>query len=322
MTRCLTVLALLATLAITTGAREQGSRTELAPARVDYGPVTLHVACGELFNSPCARVLPRIAAQAVQAGLALKPAASGGALATAAAVCQGQAAAAIVPRDSMAGIGHQPACLGRYDFIGRSLFPYYAFLVMKAGTSFRSLDDLANGGRQFVIAAGPEGAGGQITFGLLLQSNPLWQRAIAVTNDDAATALNRLVDGSIDGYFAMESLDSELLDRIRTTGDARGKPLYTFIDVRTGPEFSRIGDGGGHSLVSDKRASDSAALLPIATVSVDAVLMLGRTFHDAHARGGPPASQVLATAIDAARVAILADLKSPADWRPVATSCQ
>jgi hypothetical protein len=321
VTRCLTVLALLAALATTTGAREQGGRTEPVPARVDYGPVTLHVACGELFKSPCARVLPRIAAQTTQAGLDLKPAASGGALATAAAVCQGQAAAAIVPRDAMAGIGHEPACFGRYDFVGRSLYPYYAFLVMKAGTSFRSLDDLANAGRQFVIAVGPEGSGGQITFGFLLRSNPLWQRVVAVTNDDAATALDRLADGSIDGLFTMETFDSELLDRVRTTGDGRGKPLYTFIDVRPGTEFSRTGDGGGHCLYR-LTALDFGGPLPVATVSVDAVLMLGRTFHDAHARGGPPASEVLATAIDAARAGILADLKSPGDWRPVATSCQ
>jgi hypothetical protein len=55
---------------------------------------------------------------------------------------------------------------------------------------------------------------------------------------------------------------------------------------------------------------------------VDAVMILGRAFRDAHARGGPFAPDVLASAIDATRAAILTDMKSPGDRRPAGASCQ
>ena len=51
-------------------------------------------------------------------------------------------------------------------------------------------------------------------------------------------------------------------------------------------------------------------------------MILARASRDAHAKGGPRASDALAAAIDAVEPAILADMKSPSDWRPVATACQ
>jgi hypothetical protein len=317
MTRCLALLMLAAAIGLTTGAREQGNPDDRAAAPLDFAPVVLHVACGELFKAPCGKVLPRIAARTAQAGLDLKPVQSGGALDTAATVCQGQAAAAIVPRDAIAQLAHQPACLGRYDAVGRPLYPYYAFLVVRAGAPFRSLNDLASGR---TIAAGPEGSGGQITLGFLLRSNAAWQQAITVTNDDAATALNRIADGSLDGLFAMATLDSELIDRVRLREDARGKPMYTFIDIRPGADFWRAGDGAGHCLYR-LTALDFGGPAPVTTVSGDAVLMLGRGFRDTHARSGPLAADALASAIDASQAGILGDLKSPGDWRPAGTSC-
>lgn len=320
MTRCLAAFVLIAAIGFTTGARELGKIGEPPREPLDYAPITLHVACGELFKAPCGKVLPRTAARVALAGLDVKPAASGGALDTAAAVCQGQIAAAIVPRDAIAQIGHQPACLGRYDIVGRPLYPYYALLVVRADASLRSLDDLASGGRRGTIAAGAEGSGGQIAFGFLLRSNPLWQRAIAVTDDDAATAFERIADGSIDGFFTMDTLDSTLIDRVRLLADARGKPLYTFIDVRPGTDFFRAGDGG-HCLYR-LTALDFGGASPVTTVSEDAVMMLGRTFRDAHARSGPHASDALSSAIDATQAAILTDMKSPIGWRPGGASCQ
>jgi hypothetical protein len=119
----------------------------------------------------------------------------------------------------------------------------------------------------------------------------------------------------------MASLADRLIDRVRLAVDARGKPLYKFIDVRPPPELFRTGDGNGRCLYR-LTALDFGGAEPVTTVSTDAVLMLGRRFHDAHARGGPPAADALASAIEASRAAILADMKSPPDWRPAATSCQ
>jgi hypothetical protein len=308
----LATLLLIAVIGLSGAARAQAG---------DYAPVTLHVACGELFDPACGKVLPRIAAQIARGGLVLKPVESGRARDTVASVCQDQAAAAIVQRDAIVELAHDPACKGRYDVIRRSLYPYYGFLVVRADTPFRSLDDLASDGRTARIAAGPEGSGGQITLGFLLRSNAVWQRAIAVTDDSAVASLGRIADGSIDGVFFTETLDSELITRIRLRADARGKPLYRFIDVRPEAEFSRIGDGEGHCLYRIT-GLDFGGPAPVTTVSVDAVMMLGRAFRDAHARGGPRAADALASAIDANQAAVLAETKSPGDWRPAATSCQ
>jgi hypothetical protein len=274
----------------------------------DFAPVTLSVACGESRDTRCAKVLPTIAVQTARSGLDLKPAPGAGAV----AVCQGQAGAAIVQRDAIA----RPSCLGRYDLAGRALFPYYVLLVVRADASFRSLDDLGRDARR--LAAGE---GGRITLDGLLQSNPLWRQNIAVTDDDATTALERIASGSIDGLFATETLDNAMVDRVRLAVDPLGKPLYRFIDVRPGTDFLKTGDGSGHCLYR-LTALDFGGPSPVTTISVDAVMMLGRGFRDAHARGGPRAADALASAIDAAQTAILAETKSPAGWRPGGNSCQ
>jgi hypothetical protein len=317
--RWLIALLLLAALGLANGACAQNTQGKPAPNSTDYTPITLHVACGELFNAPCGKVLPKIVARTAPMGINLQPAQSGAALDTVAAVCQGQAAAAIVPTDVLAQLVHQPACLGRFDVIGRPLYPLYAFLVARAGTTFRSLNDLASDGSRATIAAGADGSGGQITLDVLLNSNPTRQRAISVINDDAPTALERIADGSIDGFFTMDSLDSPLINQVRLSTDARGKLLYEFIDVRPGIEFQRAADG---RCIYRLTALDFGGASPVTTVSVDAVMILGRTFRDAHARGGPFAPDALASAIDASRAAILADMKSPADWRPAGSPCQ
>ena len=321
LTRRWTVLVMLAALALTTGAREPGSPKPSLAAPTDYAPITLHVACGELFNAPCGKVLPRIGARTAPTGVDLRPVASGTALDTVAAVCQGQAAAAIVPADVLAQLARQPACQGRYDVVGRPLYPLYAFLVARAGATFRFLDDVASGGRNRTIAVGPDGSGAQITLGALLGSNPSWQRDIAVTHYDAAAALERVANGSIDGFFTVESLDSPLINQVRLSADARGEPLYQFIDVRPASDFTRAGDNAGHCLYR-LTALDFGGASPVTTLSVDAVMILGRAFRDAHAHGGPFVRDALASAIDATRAAILADMKSPTDWRPAQTLCQ
>jgi hypothetical protein len=290
-------------------------------AQSSYAPVTQYVACGELFNPACAKVLPRIAARTAQAGLDVKPVESGGALDTLAAVCRGQAAAAIVPRDAMAQMLRAPECLGRYDAVGRALYPLYAVLVTKADAPFRQLDDMTRDGRKATIAVGREGSGGQVTLGLLTGINPTGQQSITMTDDDFDTALQRIADGSIDGFFGLESMGGDLIDRVRMKTDANGKPLYRFIDVRPAQELSRLGDGTGHCLYR-LTALDFGGATPVTTVSTDAVMVLSRTSRDVHARSGPRAADALASAIDASQAAILMDMKSPADWRSASTSCQ
>jgi hypothetical protein len=283
-----------------------------------YEPVTLQVACGGLAKQACVKVVPRIASQTVQAGINLKPSGSGLALDTAAAVCEGEAAAAIVQRDALALIARQPSCNGRYDVIGRPLYPWYAFLVVKMGAPFRELGEMA--GKRLVVTGSP-GSSGQITLGFLLKSEPALQRSVIVSMGDPDIALTRVTNGSADGFFALDTLDSDLIDRVRRSVDAHGKSLYAFIDIRPRPEFFRTGDGSGHCLYR-LTALDFGGAVPITTVSEDAVMILGRTSRDIHAKGGPHPSDALSAAIDATEPAILADMKSPGDWRPVGTTCQ
>jgi hypothetical protein len=287
----------------------------------DYAPIVLRVACGGVLGTACAKVVPRIAAQTVHAGVVLKLATGGIPFDSATAVCDGQAAAAVVQRDAIALIAHQPTCLNRFDFVGRPLYPYYGFLIARADAPFRDLDELAAGRRRRLIMAGAEGTGGQITLGFLLRSNPAWQRAVTVMMGDPEVGLQKVADGTIDGFFAMEPLDSVTIDRVRRQLDPHGKPLYTFVDIRPGQVFFNIGDGGGHCLYR-LTALDVGGAEPVTTVSLDAVMLLGRTSRDVHARGGPRAMDALASAIDAAETAILADTKSPSDWRPPGGTCQ
>jgi len=283
-----------------------------------YAPIVLRVACGGLAKSACVKVVPKIASKTIRAGVNLQPLGSGLALDTAVAVCQGDAAAAVVQRDTLALAARVPSCQGRYDIVGKPLYPWYAFLVVKAGAPFRQLDDMA--GKRLVVTGSP-GSSGQIALGFLLRSDPRLQRSVVVSMGDLNIALARVADGSADGFFALDTLDSEMIDQIRLKVDARGKPRFAFIDIRPAPGFFRTGDGFGHCLYR-LTALDFGGAAPVTTISEDAVMLLARSSRDSHARGGPGASDALSGAIDAMQSGILADTKSPGDWRPVGTSCQ
>jgi hypothetical protein len=305
---------LLAAICFTGGAYGQERQSS-------YAPIVLPVACGGVAMAACAKVLPRLAVRAAQSGVNLKSAAGGIPSDTVTAVCDGHAAAAIVQHDAIALIGRQPPCLGRFDVVGQPLYPYYAFLIVRADLPFRQLDEMAGDKRRRVIMAGAEGTGGQITLGFLLRSNPVLKRSINIAMGDPDVGLQQVANGSIDGFFAVEPLDSDMISRARRITDNHGKRLYSFIDIRPPPEFFHTGDGAGHCLYR-LTALDLGGSEAVTTVSLDAVMLIGRTFHDAHARGGPRAADALASAIDAAEIAILADTKSPPDWRAAGTSCQ
>jgi hypothetical protein len=313
-----TVLVLAAALGLTAVAP---GRTGPVDVHQDYPPIVLPVACGGVSMAACAKVLPTIAVPAARSGMDLKPAAGGIPTDTVTAVCDGHAAAAIVQHDAIALIGRQPPCRGHFDLVGQPLYPYYAFLIARADKPFRQLDELSGDKRRRVIMAGAEGTGGQITLGFLLRSNPVLKRSINVTMGDPDVGLQQVANGSIDGFFAVEPLDSDVISRVRRRVDTNGKPIYVFVDIRPPPEFFHTGDGAGHCLYRHA-ALDLGDAEPVTTVSLDAVMVIGHTFHDAHARGGSRVADALASAIDTAQTAILAGTKSPPDWRPAGTSCQ
>jgi hypothetical protein len=262
----------------------------------DYAPIALTVACGALSGPVCSRVLPMLGARAAQTGLALKPAGSASPPGAIEAVCGGLVAAAIVARDVAVRWARQNECRDRYGLIGHPLFPLYALLVVRTGAPRRSSVG--------TIVADTDGA---VTYALLASANP-----DAVDTFDAAS--ERVVNGSIDGFFTVRPLVSGLINRIRTMNDGRGRPLFEFVDVR-------IAGDSGAPCVWRAAALDFGGAAPVTTLSTDAVLILGTGFRDAHARGGPPAADALAAAIDAASAAILAETRSPRDWRGAGASC-
>jgi hypothetical protein len=321
MMRRLAALVLAAAVGSAAGAHGQGTPNGTVRDRSDYAPIVLNVACGDLRGPPCAVALPKIAVRAAQSGLDLKPMESGAALGTFAAVCEARAAAAIVQRDAVAYLANNPACTGHYAIVGRAIFPYYAVLIVRADAPFRSIGDMAADGpdgRKKMIGAA---TGGQVTLSFLLKTNPDLERTIGVVNDDPISALDRIASGAIDGFFAIETLNGDLLDRVRVKLDPAGKPLYRFVDVRPGPEFLRTGDGLGQCLYR-LTAMDFGGRNPVTTISVDAVMVLGQSFRDAHAKSGPRAGDALTSAIAATQNSVLADMKSPRDWRPVIASCK
>ena len=321
-TTCFANLLLLAIVGLTTGALAQDHQSRAATMTSDYAPITLHVACGEVFDAACAKVLPSIAARTAPTGIDLKPAESGGALDPIALVCQDQVAAAIVPADALAERARQPACLGRFDVVGHPLYPLYAFLVVRAGRAgpFARRPRRRPGGARRSPPARMGPARASRWMRCCDPIRPGNERSPSPTMTPT-TAPPRIADGSIDGFFAVESLGDVLLDQLRLSTNARGEPLYRFVDIRPGPEFFRARDADGHCLYRST-ALDFGGAAPVTTVSVDAVMILGRGYRQAHARGGPFAPDALASAIDATRAAILTDMKSPGDWRPAGTSCQ
>src|SRR5258708_23886107 len=94
MARRFAMLLFAAVIGLSAGAIAQSS--------TGYAPIVLRVACGGLAKAACVKVLPRIALRTTQAGIILQALGSGLALDTAAAVCEGEAAAAVVQRDALA----------------------------------------------------------------------------------------------------------------------------------------------------------------------------------------------------------------------------
>ena len=279
-----------------------------------YAPVALPAACGSATGPPCARVLPALAAHTVHAGLVLKQAAG---IAPLAAICEGQAAVAIVPRDSLV----TGACPDRYELAGRPLYPVYAFLVVLAASPLRHLDDFRDEGpneqTRAIAAIGDAAA----TFETLRKADPAWQRLVALTASGLDDGLRRLDAGTADGVFAVEPLEADIVDRVLSRTDGKGTKAYRFAGIYPDKSLFRISDGHGHCLYRPV-GLDFGGGSPVTTISVDMVAILSRGFRDTRAKGGPTAIEALAAAIDRTRDTVLGQTKSPRDWRPAAGSCQ
>jgi hypothetical protein len=295
------VIAALLAFAARPGA--QGVLDDRLRGQLDNAPLTLEVGCGELNDVPCARILPALNQRTEPSGVLLKPSGPQSFPRALSDVCEARAAAAIVPRDVMV---RSVPCPEGMEVVGKPLFPVYGFLVVPASAGFRGLSDLTGDGAPILVDVD-----GEAMWNALSVTRAAWTRDIEVTEDGFEPALRQLLKGSADAYFTVMPLNGGLMARLRTAAGANGRPLYGVIDLRM----------ANVPCVYRPAMLEFSATKTLATLSADAVLVLGRSFRAAHARGGPPAGDVLVSALDSARETIQTAMAVPRDWRPAATSC-
>ena len=276
----------------------------------------MQIACGKLDKANCAVVLPRIAEQASGAGLTLKPLESEGSFESATGVCLGLAEGAIVQRDAADLRARRPDCAGKIDGVGGALYPYYGFLVVGANAPYDTLEKLVDHtkeGQTLSIAVGASGSGGAVTFGYILRARPEWQRAIQTKDYGLETALQRVRDGNLDGFFVMDAPNSPLIDKIANEKDAHGRAVFQFADVRPGKPFYKLTDWRGRPMYQEAVVTPGF-FRSTKSVSVDAVVIVGNEFREDRAKNGPASVEALADAIERAEPSILAETKTPKDW--------
>lgn len=284
------------------------------PGPSAYAPVPVPTACGSLNGLACQRILPVLAAQTIHAGLVLTPAAD---IAPLAAMCEGLAALAIVPRDAAAA----SACPNRFDAVGQPLYPVYAFLAVLADAPIRHLDDFREEGPneqpRVIVSIGAA----SVVFEAVRATDPAWRHLVALNAASLDEAFRRLGAGTADGVFVVEPLAADIVGRVRSKLDDKGRPSYRFINIFPGKSMFRTGDGRGHCLYRPA-GLDFGGGVTVTTISMDTIAILARGFRDVHARGGPAAGDAVAIAIDRTRDTMLSAAQTQRDWRPAAGSCQ
>jgi TRAP-type uncharacterized transport system substrate-binding protein len=282
--------------------------------------VELQVACGKLDKSNCAQVVPRLAEYSVSRGLTIKPIESQGSMESAQGLCAGLVDGAIGQRDAFDQAQRLPDCVGKFTTVGKALYPYYGYFVVRADAPFSTFDDMLSStpvGKSRTVAAGKLGSGGQTTMSYILKGHPEAKRVISVQNFDESTSLQRIKDGSLDGYFVMDGPGSDLIENIKTSVDKSGKPLFKFLDLRLGSNFYYGTKGwDGKPLFQEVALAKYTFSSNVYTISVDAVMIVSNSFREDAARKGPAAVETVGVAIDSAEASIYGDTKTPRDWRP------
>jgi TRAP-type uncharacterized transport system substrate-binding protein len=137
------------------------SLSERLAAKKQTSTVEMTVACGKLDKSNCNQVVPRLAEYAVPRGVAIKPIESQGSLESAQGLCAGLVDGAIGQRDAFDLAQRSPDCVGKFTTVGKALYPYYGYFVVRADASFSTFDDMLSStpvGKSRTVAAGKLGS--------------------------------------------------------------------------------------------------------------------------------------------------------------------
>jgi TRAP-type uncharacterized transport system substrate-binding protein len=306
------VLVLFFSMALSRGyAQTAPSLDSLMPDNTQFS-ATMTVACGDLQKSNCAQVLPHIAYYSVPQGVTLNPIASKGSVQSAFGVCKGVVNAAIGQADAFSYVADTTACTASYDTIGAPLYPYFGYLITSAKNSANSLNDLVNNtpdGQSVTIADGKIGSGGQITFGNILATDTEYKQKISEVPEDQNIALGAIQDGSLSGYFIMDSPGSPLIVSIKSATDKNGKPLYKFLDIRPSDQFFALQDWNNKPMYQAVTIS-SGFFSDKKTVSTNAVIIVNHSYFNSNSQ----AVNYLRGAADQADAAIRAATLTPSNW--------
>ena len=315
-------LALLS-LVLVSPAAAQSLADRLAQAHPTAAEITVRVAAGVKTKGNYAQVVPILAQQLSGSPVTLTPDESTGSFMSATGVCLGLDEAAIVQRDAASERAHvsdanAASCAGKYVSLGRALYPYYGFWVVRADTSYSRVSgqiDHVGSGQVLNVAAGEDGSGGQITLKNLLNADPRWRSAVHPTTDGGSAALRMLRDKNIDAFFLMDDRNSDMIEQqIKAQVDDRGRPVFKFLTINAPSKFFAQSDWTGKKMYQPEVLS-RGWFGSVNTISVDAVFIVGKSWwrKDASTRG---AVEQIGKAIDTASSAIRAATHTPDDWVP------
>jgi TRAP-type uncharacterized transport system substrate-binding protein len=269
-------LAIVSLLALGAGAAAAESLSERRAAKEKTGMVEVEVACGKLDKENCAVVVPEINAKTVAQNVRLKPLASKGSVESVDGLCEGDVQVAVVQADVLAVRSAKPDCAGKIVALGRPLYPYQGYMVVRADQRESRFGDMLTGlapGTVLRVAAGGSGSGGDLTLRNILANAPDWKQLVDISPDGSETALNKLRDRQLDAFFVMDGPQSPLLQDVRDTTDPKTKQrAFKFVDLRPGDKLLAL-PFNGRSLYATATLESGwfSAIKSIATPAVIAV---------------------------------------------------
>jgi len=236
MARRLRLLLALPALLVIATPLSADSLSERRAAKEKAETVEVEVACGKLDKENCAVVVPEINTKTVSQNVRLKPLESKGSVESVDGLCEGDVQMAVVQADVLATRSSKPDCAGKIVALGRPLYPYEGFMVVRSETREGKFGDMIARlppGTVLRVAAGGSGSGGEMTLRSILASESGWKELVDISPDGSETALNKLRDRQIDAFFVMDGPQSPLLQEVRETIDPKTKQrVFKFVDVR------------------------------------------------------------------------------------------
>ncbi|MFA7275508.1 MAG: hypothetical protein WC043_01755 [Pseudobdellovibrionaceae bacterium] len=286
----------------------------------ETGPkeVTVKVGCGKLDKANCASVVPALA-QKLPTHVRLEPVESQGSSQSAIGVCKGVIQGAVGQADAFKTVAGMPECAGRIEFVGKPLYPYYAFLAVRADRKYDSLSEMVEkrGDKAVRISGGDKLSGGQVTLEAIRQSNTGFRNAISAEVAGGQTAIDKVVDGTLDGFFVMDGPESEMVKKLKSAADKNGKPLLKLIAVDPPKDLFRAAsnNAGEFSMYyRTKIAVPGWLSSDIPTMAVNAVTIANTAFRQT--KEGGAAIVELRKSTDGAAASIRQSTKTPKAWEP------